>query len=138
MTEYELASLNLDTLMLLGASFATYFSLVSAFLVASYLAAHRLTRTMTAILIGLFVLWSLLTVATMSAQLSSLSGLAKKMRAFAGEGKGLEWHRAANLPDAMIDWPRFMIVAILALAAIAAVYFFFHCRRVNRKAEAGA
>lgn len=71
MSEYEIASLHVDTLMLLGASFTTYFSLVSAFLVVSYLAAHRLTRTMAAILIGLFVLWNLLMIGAVSAELNS-------------------------------------------------------------------
>ena len=134
MTEYEMASLNIDTLLLLGASFTTYFSLVSAFLVASYLAAHRLTRTMATILIGLFVLWNMLMIGAVSAQLYSLSGLAKKMRTFADEGKGLEWHRVAHIPDSLIDWPRYLIVIILSLATIAAIYFFFHSRHVNRKA----
>jgi uncharacterized membrane protein YesL len=137
MTEFEMAYLANDMMMALGTSTSILFTMLSAFLVASYVAAHRLTKPMAAIVVSIFVIFCFYTIATMFRQLESMAGLAGKMRAFAEAGKGLEWHAVSHVNPNWITTTRFVGVSILLLAMIASVYFFFHCRSVNQKAESG-
>jgi hypothetical protein len=66
--------------------------------------------------------------------------LVQEIHRFAESGKGLQWHSAAGtipppwlLQDAGPVGLNVVFIAVFA----ASVAFFFHCRRVNRKAETG-
>jgi hypothetical protein len=135
MTAFEMAYLNNEILIQMASTFSILFGTFSAFLVASFMAAHRLTRTMAAIAVALFLLSSLMMVSNFYSQSTSLLGLTREMKTFAKAGKGLAWHPAVTIPDgALVMTNQFF--AMMLLAAIAAsVHFFFHCRRVNRKPE---
>ena len=134
MTEFEMAYLTNDMLLALGSTASFYFATLTAFLVASYLVAHRLTKTMTVIAVALFLLSSAGSIVVMNRIMTNLSGLAGEIRAFAQAGKGLAWHVSATTPEWAINIPRQVGVVLYILATAAAVYFFFHCRRQNRKA----
>jgi hypothetical protein len=74
-----------------------------------------------------------------SRQIVSLFGLVKEINDYAAAGKGLAWHAAAS---PIIGWafqggPYFFGVFAFVVFA-GSIAFFFHSRRTNRKAEAGA
>jgi hypothetical protein len=137
MTEFEMAYLQNDMLIGLGSGASYFFAMLTAFVVASYLVAHRLTKEMAAIVVGIFIVASCGSIVTMYRVMDSLAGLGREMKAFAGAGKGLAWHGITRTPEWGLESARYLGSALFIVATIAAVYFFFHSRRVNRKAEAG-
>jgi hypothetical protein len=137
MTEFEMAYLFNDMFINLVTQVQFYFAVLTAFLAASYVAAHRLTRSMTVVVVGLFAVVSVGSILNIYRQVQAMAGLAETMRAAAASGKGLAWHPVASQYDWQLRVPRGGGVAFVLLAGAAAVYFFFHCRHVNRKAEAG-
>ena len=138
MTEFEMAYLQNDILLALGSAGSYFFAILTAFLVASYLVAHRLTRPMAAVVVTIFIVASWGSIVTMYRITDSLAGLAREMKAFAEAGKGLTWHGITRTPDWALENARHLGTTLFIVATIAAVYFFFHSRRVNRIAETGA
>ena len=136
MTEYEMASLWVDTFGLVQMTTSLFFTALSAFMVASFVAAHRLTPTMTAIAIGLFLLFSAVVLFALSRQLLAFQGLVLEMQRVADASNGLAWHAVARTPAPILSVALTVAISVYALATVAAVYFFFHCRTVNRRAEA--
>ena len=133
MTEYEMVNMN-NELVNTGIMMLTaYFSSVTGFLVAAYVVAHRLTKSMVAMIVGLF-LWSCFTLTmTMYRLIVDFIGMRNQIYEYAQSGRGLTWHSASfnRIPDYSV----YIVPATWTIVAIAAIYFFFHCRRVNRKAE---
>ena len=139
MTEFEMSYLVTDMQIAVSTTNATLFTITSAFLVAGYYAAHRLTPLMIAVLIGIYA-WAFFGTAFMvNRELISLFGLAGEINAYSGAGKGLQWHAAASPAPAWLLNAGVVISLFLnAVMFVATLAFFFHCRRVNRKAEAEA
>jgi hypothetical protein len=135
MTEYEMASLHAELTSLLGITFTGFFTVLSAFLVASYLVAHKLTRTMAVIALGMFVFFCVGATMINYRTMLSLGGLTLEMLKIAQAGSGLTWHSAADISEWAPGILRGLGVALYSIATIVGIYFFFHCRRVNRKAE---
>jgi hypothetical protein len=138
MSEFEMAYLQNDIMIALGSAVSYYFTMLTAFLVASYTVAHRLTRSMVAVVVSIFVLAATGSIVMIFRITQSLSGLAGEMRAFAAAGKGLKWHFVTQAPEWSLTMSRYVGTALFIAAAAGAVYFFFHSRRANRKAEVGA
>lgn len=136
MTEFEMAYLQNDMLLALAAASQYFFAMVTAFVVAAYLVAHRLTRTMVIIIVSMFTIASAGSIVMIFRIMQSLGGLANEMRAFAQAGKGLAWHSVMNMPPWGFESARYVGTALFIAAAAASIYFFFHSRRVNRIAEA--
>ena len=137
MTEYEMASLWVDTFGLVQITTSLFFTALSAFMVASFVAAHRLTATMTAVAMGLFVLFNAVVLFALSRQLLAFQGLVLEMQRVADASNGLAWHVVARTPAPVLSLALTATIWVYVLATVAAIYFFFHCRAVNRKAEAG-
>jgi hypothetical protein len=138
MTEFEMAYLHVELVNSMGMLFTGYFTVFTGFLVASYLVAHKLTRTMTIIGVGMFVFLDVGAIMLNYRTISSLAGLSLKMHGMAQTSDMLTWHSTATTPEWTFDALPLVGVALYSISMIAAVYFFFHCRRVNRKAEIGA
>ena len=138
MTEFEMAYLANDMGGTLTTALTTSFTITSAFLVAGYYAAHRLSGLMIAIILPIYT-WINLSFSFFVYRLTvNLNGLYGKMHDYAASGQGLEWHSVANLPP---QWfrdavPTFSVLISLIVFA-ATIVFFFQCRRVNRAAETG-
>jgi hypothetical protein len=94
---------------------------------------------MLAVAISLYTLFFWQAVFLLSRMGITMSGLVQQIHQFAAEGKGLQWHSAADYiaPSWAFQlgaYPAYVLGALIYWATIA---FFFHCRRVNHKAEAG-
>ena len=135
MTEFEMAYLFNDMHIALLAQMSLSVSALSGFLVASYVAAHRLTNTMAAMSVGLYSWFSFVFAVLGFRTAASYSGIMGQMRAFKDAGKGLDWHFATKTPEWTLDFIPFGGVMIAVVVYAASLFFFFHCRRVNRIAE---
>ena len=141
MTEFEMAYLLTDMQSAAANELAILFSLLFAFLGASYVAAHRLTRTMLGFGIASYSFLYLTISGLLSRLTISATGLILQMHAFSAAGKGLQWHASAS-QTAPAVWVApvtpYVMPAFLALIYVGSLMFLVHCRRVNRKAELAA
>lgn len=138
MTEYEMAYLANELNGSISTSAGNAFSTVSAFLVAGYLAAHKLNRFMVLTVITVYTIWlSGAVLGIVRAQIN-VAGLIQQMHLMAEQGKGLQWHLASRvLPEWFPSSQVGFVLVVFAAIYIASVVFFFQCRRMNRKAEMG-
>lgn len=140
MTEFEMAYLVTDMQSASANQTTVLTTGVSGILVGGYVAAHRLTKLMLAFAISLYTLFFGGQIFLLTRMQLTLFGLLQQVHQFAAEGKGLQWHSAANYmaPVWLFQlgpYPQYFMAALIYCATIV---FFFHCRRVNRKAEVGA
>jgi hypothetical protein len=117
------------------------FTMVSAFLVASYVGAHRLSPLMIALLIGMYAYAYFGIAFTLTRQMTTAFGLVGQISARAAAGSDFQWHAAAEAWGASTTTATIrsfapLINLLISLVIFAGtLVFFFHCRRVNRKAE---
>jgi len=112
--------------------FSIYVSIVFAFLVASYLVAGNLARTLASIIITLYTLvalWSLFglnrTAATVVAIIFEIK------RAVLETNSSLAWHPAVSTPNQIFSaYPAF-ITALALVAYVGSIFFFFQQRRLK-------
>ena len=138
MTEFEMATLFNDMQLAIVAQLSLYASIISGFLIMSFLAAHRLSRAMVAIAISLFSwLWYVLLMLSYR-EMASFSSLMSEMRKFKDAGRGLQWHAAAYTPTFLLNMIPASWIAFQIIFFVAAVGFFFHCRHKNSVTEVKA
>ena len=138
MTEFEMATLFNDMQLAIVAQLSLYASIMSGFLIMSFLAAHRLSRTMVAVAISLFAwLWYVLLMLSYR-EMAAFTGLMVEMRKFKDAGQGLRWHAAAYTPVFLLDLIPASWIVFQFIFFAAAVGFFFHCRRENTVTEVKA
>lgn len=131
MTEISMATLFNDMQTAIIAQLSLYVSIMSGFLIISFLVAPRLTRPMVAVAISLFTwLWYVLLMLSYR-EMASFVGLMREMRKFREAGNGLNWHSAAFTPTFLLDLVPTAWVAFQLIFFAAAVAFFFHCRSTN-------
>ena len=139
MTEYEMASLANDYRNSIGTTSGMAFTTVSAFLVAGYLAAHKLNRFMTATVITVYTVWLGGAVANIVRTATNLDGLVQQMHLMAAQGQGLQWHLASNAyPEWSFAVAMGVTLFLFGAVYVASVVFFFQSARQSRKAEAVA
>lgn len=137
MTEFEMAYLVTDMQIAISTTMATQFTITSAFVLTGYYVAHRLTPLMIGVLVVIYAWFFFGTTFILNRELISLFGVAGEITAYAAAGKGLKWHAAANPAPAWVMSTGVVFgFALNAIIFIATLVFFFHSRRVNRKAEA--
>jgi hypothetical protein len=137
MTEYELLNAIQGQVSIVLTDLTNMISIMTAYLVVGYFAAHRISWAMALFVTGLFLLWSLVTLGLAVGSLNLLLSLTDEMRAQAQAGHGFQW------------WPEFkassgfagrigtyLSLGVMCLASLGSVYFFFECRTRNMKAEA--
>lgn len=133
MSEYELASLHTQMFGLIFSANVALFGVVSAFMVASFLAAQRLNRTMAFLAVFLFALYASGALIANGAVGENFMRLSKYMHDYAASGRGLSWHvtsQARSLELRQIAYA--FTMGSMVLSHLAAI-FFFYCRHVNGK-----
>lgn len=138
MSEFELASLHSQMYVQAQAALSTLLTVMSGFLIVSYLAAHRLDRTMIGIGLTLYVGFSTFLVLGASRTMATYAGLSQQIVTFAQNGRGLAWHGATTAPIWLLELLPLFVVVAGSIGVAASVYFFFHCRRMNLKDQIGA
>lgn len=120
MTEFELRELLFATFEQMNSSATMYFTLVSAYLVVSFVAGARLTRPQLVIVNALYVLWVLGTINTMYSMLSGALSVEAELRKIGtdfnfGGGAGTD-----------LSTSGFVLVQIAGL--VASLYFMWSVR----------
>ena len=132
MTDYELVSLLTESIMLLWQIFATYVSIVFAFLVATYLVSHKLAAKMVSTVIALYTLvvaWSLFGISRTSA---TVIALANEIKLSVLQGNAsLAWHPVVSTPDLALTFIQFLNNGVAVFAYVASIIFFFHQRSAS-------
>ena len=132
MTDYELVSAMTGSLNLVWTIFATYVSIVFAFLVASYLIARKLAVGMVWLVLTLYSVVSLWAMFGLNRTTSTIIGLASEIKRVALEpGSTLGWHTAASTPEIVLSIVVAVNGSVGIIAYIGSIVFFFH-RRYSR------
>ena len=134
MTAYELASLHAQIGQTINAQLANWLAILSVYLGAGYLVAHRISfpsaialTIMAAVTLGSFA-------RLISQTVGSFVGVSDEIKKISRQGGGLEWHQATTVPDFAKEWfPTNSFISMLVIVAFA-IYFFFSSRRHNLKA----
>ena len=128
MTAYELASLHAQLGQTINAQLANWLAILSIYLGAGYLFAHRMAlwSAIAATFMAALTLTSF--ALTISRTLSSLVGVSAEIQKLAHNGGGLEWHEATRMTAFWIAWfPTNSLILMTAFVVIS-VYFFFSTR----------
>lgn len=130
MTEYETAYLFKELIDSAGNATINYVSVLFGFLVAGYLAAPRLSKAMSGILVGLFVFFALMMIFTVNRTMAVTASLVNDVRlSAAGGDTALAWHPIVYEPANFIEYFVPLYTGLLIASFVAALVFFFHCRR---------
>lgn len=131
MSEYEYAALFTSFLEAQNLMFANYMAFVFAMLTVSYFLAKRLNRTMTALLLFIYTLWSFNLTQSLWAVFGDFSHLGVELSKFADRADtDLGWLgpvREAENISYMENLPTIMIIMML-IVYIATIAFFFVAR----------
>jgi hypothetical protein len=133
MTEFEMisamqgyANINLTIMM-------NFFTVLTAYLAAGYLAAHRLSRAMAIFVTAMYLVMSTMFLVGMYRIMAIQAGLLHEMVNFAKAGKGLAWapFASTNTVESVNLIIGFSMFAIVVSAIVGGVYFFYDCRKRN-------
>lgn len=137
MTEFEMLSMTQAYHGNGMTAVMNFFSILTAYLVAGYLAGQRLSFSMSLFATAAFVVSSLNTIFLMYILGRQYQALLTEMHAFAQAGKGLAWSPIASGPAPNVWVAGVAALAVMFSGLVGGVYFFYQCRRVNLKAELG-
>ena len=137
MTEYELLNASQGQANILLTNLTNTFSIMTAYLVVGYFAAHRISRAMALFVTALFVLWCIQSLMLGLGSTLVLLNIVAEMRAEAHAGKAFLWWPALAKPSVGFDLiVVYAAFAMVIAASIGSIYFFFECRSRNMRAEA--
>ena len=131
MTDYEVLSLFNEMSANTQGAYMNFVAILSAFLIAGYLAAHRLSKTMTIIVIALFTVAALQEGCVSFLLWGDQLGLMVDMRAHAA----LSWHGASRVGPLLGIFFYSTFAATIIGGYIGALVFFFHQRHVGLKSD---
>jgi hypothetical protein len=128
MTDYELLSVFVEFTSNAWAIFATYVSIVFAFIVASYLASRHLMPKVVSLVIALYTLVSFWAVWAINSQVNSISATAAEIKRVVQEDQSsLGWLPVVAVPDFMFPIIPILITSLaIAVYAGSIVFFFYH------------
>ena len=129
MTDHELLSLGIDMLANLQSLFTNYMTLLFAFIVTSFLVAHKLDRAMAVVVIVLFTALASSQLMEMLLVNMDVDALSEQLRARVAAGsEATAWHGLTHA-----RWQGDFITIMQLTSAVggyfAALFFFFHQRR---------
>ena len=136
MTDYELLTVIIEFINIVWAIFATYVSIVFAFIVASHLVAKKLTPRVVSLVITLYTLVALWAVWGISMNAFAISATAAEMkRRLVEESSSLGWLPMLEMPDIMRSTIPFLITLLGILVYVGSIIFFFYQRRAEQPSE---
>lgn len=134
MTDYEIVSVLNEFVSATWSIFATYVSIVFAFLVAGYLVSDRLVPRIVSIVIALYTLVAFWAVWGLNRTAANLvASITEIKRRILEDGSSLGWLPAASIPDLMLDAIPLLITILAVVAFAGSVVFFFHQRKSGRR-----
>ena len=132
MNEFEMATLFLDFYNHALAYFELFITSLSAVLIVGYLVGSKLTRTMVAVIIGLFTMVTAVCMWHTLGAYSDGTAMAQEIaKAQALPGSKLKWMFQGN-PPKNFNYFAPILLGIIAVAYIGALVFFFHARNLAK------
>jgi len=133
MTDYEYASLFFAILDAAQATFANYLAIVSGMIAVSYFFAHKLDRTLSALLL---LIYSLFALGFINELFSAYSDFARLGAVLAERGalpgSGLGWMGPVIAGPGGLAAIPFVILAMTLASYVATLWFFFHAKGMER------
>ena len=130
MTDYELVSVLIEFINTTWAIFATYVSIVFAFLVAGYFVANKLAPKMILVVVTLYTLVALWSVFALNRNVVAIGAAAEEIRRAVQEGNStLSWVPAATTPEFLAPVVPFMVTGLAIVAYVGSIFFFFYQRK---------
>lgn len=134
MTDFELVYLLTEAIMNTVNIFMHLFAIVSAFLLAAYFLAHRLTKVMAALLNSLFIVTYLILGSTTYSTLLHIGSLTDQVRTRSANNGELDWN-VVNLVPGWIEDLALGLFPLLLVAVLAGAQYFFHQARKAKPSE---
>jgi general stress protein CsbA len=132
MSDYELVSVLIEYINTTWAIFATYVSVVFAFLVAGYFAAKKLASTMVSLVITLYTLVVIWSVFALNRNVASIGAATDEIKRVVREGESsLSWVPLTSTPDFLSSAMPIMVTGLAVVAYVGSLLFFFHQRKDN-------
>lgn len=133
MSEYELASLFFTVMEAAQVTFSNFLAIISGMIAVSYFFAHKLDRTLSALLLIIFSLFALGFINELFAAYSDFARLGAEISA---QGQlpdtGLGWMGPVIAgPGGLVAVP-WIILTMTAASYLATLWFFFHARGMDR------
>ena len=136
MTDYELLTVTIEFINIVWAIFATYVSIVFAFIVASHLVAKKLTPRVVSLVITLYTLvavWAVWGISMNAFAISATSGELK--RRLVEDGSSLGWLPLLEMSDSVRSTVPFLITLLVVVVYVGSIIFFFYQRQVEQHGE---
>lgn len=132
MTDYEMLSVTIELINTTWTIFATYVSIVFAFLVASHLVSNKLAPNIVSVVITLYTLVALWSVWGLNRTSASLAAILSEIKRAVGEAdSSLGWYPAISIPDLMMSAIPILITTVAVVAYAGSIAFFFHQRKFS-------
>jgi hypothetical protein len=132
MTDFELLSVFVDFTNMVWMIFASYVSIVFAFIVAAYLVANTLTAPVVKLVISLYSAVSVWSVWALRQNTSAISATVQEMKRVVAEGgSSLNWVPQLGIPDAMIPIVPWLITILAIFVYVGSIVFFFYQRKTG-------
>ena len=136
MTDYELLTIFIEFVNTTWMIFATYVSIVFAFIVASHLVASQLTSRVVSLVITLYTVVAVWSVWGISMNAISISATAGEMkRRLLEDSSSLSWLHLLEMPDFMRSIMPFLITLLAFVVYVGSIVFFFSQRWAERRTE---
>ena len=133
MSDYEILSAFIAFTNTLWMIFATYVSIVFAFIVAAYIVADRLTPKVVSLVITLYSLVSLWSVWAIGQNAGAVAATVNEMKRRVAEGNStLGWVHQVSVPDYMLPIIPKVITSVAFVAYAGSIVFFFYQRKLTR------
>ena len=130
MTDFEIVYLLNDSINMMFSLAVNYTTLIFAFLVASVMAAERMSRGMVVVSVFTYGVISLIMVFQNSRLLVTWSNLAVQIREMAGEpDSNVAWHALKGAPIEALTLSPYLLNLTYVVALLGSLYFFRECRR---------
>ncbi len=132
MTDYELLSIFIEFTNTVWTIFATYVSIVFAFIIAAYLVSSRLTSNVVALVLSLYSLVSFWSIWAISQNAYAIAASVGEMKRVAQESNSsLGWVPQTAIPDFMIPILPILITSLAFVVYAGSIVFFFYQRRIK-------
>ena len=130
MTDYELVSLLIEFINTTWVIFATYVSIVFAFLVAGYFVSEKLAPKMISLVVSLYTLVALWSVFALNRNVVAIGAAADEIKRVLLEGDStLDWVPVAATPDFLTPVIPILVTGLAIVAYAGSIFFFFYQRK---------
>ncbi|MDA1371637.1 MAG: hypothetical protein O2971_12875 [Proteobacteria bacterium] len=130
MTDFELLTIFIEFINTTWTIFATYVSIVFAFLIAGYLVAKNLSAIIVSLVVTLYSLVAFWSVWALNRNVVAISATSREMKEGILSGQSsLGWFPMASAPEYLFVALPALVTLIAVVAYAGSIFFFFYQRK---------